>query len=72
MENNYDIASLGSRDVLSMAALVPAGVYFTATLFFPPDQVYTYVGQGTGAGSNRWRWASSSFPGSRIWLLSAD
>jgi hypothetical protein len=36
---------------LSMAALVPAGVYFTATLFFPPDQVYTYVGQGTFRGA---------------------
>lgn len=32
---------------LSMAALVPAGVYFTAILFFPPDQVYTYHGVGT-------------------------
>ena len=36
---------------LSMAALVPAGIYFTATLFFPPDQVYTYVGQGTYSGA---------------------
>jgi hypothetical protein len=36
---------------LSMAALVPAGVYFTATLFFPPNQVYTYVGQGTYNGA---------------------
>ena len=36
---------------LSMAALVPAGVYFAATLFFPPDQVYTYVGQGTYSGA---------------------
>lgn len=36
---------------LSMAALVPAGVYFAATLFFPPDQVYTYVGQGTFKGA---------------------
>ena len=33
---------------LTMAAAVPVGVYFTATLFFPPDQSYTYVGQGTG------------------------
>jgi hypothetical protein len=33
---------------LTMAAAVPAGVYFTATLFFPPDQSYTYVGVGTG------------------------
>ena len=32
---------------LVMAAAVPAGVYFTATLFFPPNQSYTYVGQGT-------------------------
>ena len=32
---------------LAMAAAVPVGVYFTATLFFPPDQVYTYVGEGT-------------------------
>ena len=32
---------------LAMAAVVPAGVYFTATLFFPPNQSYTYVGQGT-------------------------
>jgi hypothetical protein len=32
---------------LVMAAAVPAGVYFTATLFFPPDQSYTYVGEGT-------------------------
>jgi hypothetical protein len=36
---------------LSMAALVPVGVYFTATLFFPPDQVYTYVGQGVYSGA---------------------
>ena len=36
---------------LSMAALVPAGVYFTATLVFPPDQIYTYVGQGTYKGA---------------------
>jgi LPXTG-motif cell wall-anchored protein len=34
---------------LGMAAAVPAGVYFTSTLFFPPDQSYTYVGQGTGS-----------------------
>jgi hypothetical protein len=33
---------------LTMAAAVPVGVYFAATLFFPPDQSYTYVGQGTG------------------------
>ena len=33
---------------LTMAAAVPVGVYFTATLFFPPDQSYTYVGQGNG------------------------
>jgi hypothetical protein len=32
---------------LAMAAAVPVGVYFTATLFFPPDQSYTYVGEGT-------------------------
>jgi hypothetical protein len=36
---------------LSMAAAVPVGVYFAATLFFPPDQVYTYVGQGTYSGA---------------------
>ncbi|MCK1597289.1 hypothetical protein IVA87_26230 [Bradyrhizobium sp. 147] len=36
---------------LTMAAAVPAGVYFTATLFFPPDQSYTYVGQGTAQGA---------------------
>jgi hypothetical protein len=36
---------------LSMAALVPVGVYFTATLFLPPDHVYTYVGQGTYSGA---------------------
>ena len=36
---------------LSMAALVPVGVYFTATLFFPPNQTYTYVGQGTYSGA---------------------
>ena len=36
---------------LSMAALVPAGVYFTATLFLPPDHVYTYVGKGTYSGA---------------------
>jgi len=36
---------------LAMAAAVPAGVYFTATLFFPPDQSYTYVGQGTAQGA---------------------
>jgi hypothetical protein len=36
---------------LSMAALVPAGIYFTATLFFPPNQSYTYVGQGTYSGA---------------------
>ncbi|MGL3107827.1 hypothetical protein [Bradyrhizobium sp. BR 1432] len=36
---------------LAMAAAVPAGVYFTATLFFPPDQTYTYVGQGTANGA---------------------
>ena len=36
---------------LSMAALVPVGVYFTATLFFPPNQVYTYIGQGTYSGA---------------------
>jgi len=36
---------------LSMAALVPAGVYFAATLFFPPDHIYTYVGQGTYNGA---------------------
>lgn len=36
---------------LSIAAAVPAGVYFTATLFFPPDQSYTYVGQGTAQGA---------------------
>lgn len=36
---------------LVMAAAVPAGVYFTATLFFPPDQSYTYVGQGTAQGA---------------------
>jgi hypothetical protein len=36
---------------LAMAAAVPAGVYFTATLFFPPNQVYTYVGQGTYQGA---------------------
>jgi hypothetical protein len=36
---------------LTMAAAVPAGVYFTATLFFPPDQSYTYVGQGTYHGA---------------------
>ncbi len=35
----------------SMAALVPVGVYFTATLIFPPDQIYTYVGQGTYHGA---------------------
>jgi hypothetical protein len=32
---------------LTMAASVPVGVYFTATLFVPPDQSYTYVGVGT-------------------------
>ncbi|MCK1619030.1 hypothetical protein IVA96_20905 [Bradyrhizobium sp. 159] len=36
---------------LTMAAAVPAGVYFTATLFFPPDQSYSYVGQGTAQGA---------------------
>ncbi|MDA9409925.1 hypothetical protein [Bradyrhizobium sp. CCBAU 45384] len=36
---------------LTMAAALPAGVYFTATLFFPPDQTYTYVGQGTASGA---------------------
>ena len=36
---------------LTMAAAVPVGVYFTATLFFPPDQTYTYVGQGTYQGA---------------------
>ena len=36
---------------LAMAAAVPAGVYFTATLFFPPGQTYTYVGQGTYQGA---------------------
>ena len=36
---------------LTMAAAVPVGVYFTATLFFPPDQSYTYVGQGTDQGA---------------------
>lgn len=34
---------------LGMAA-VPA-VYFTATLFFLPDQSYTHVGQGTHHGA---------------------
>jgi hypothetical protein len=32
---------------LAMAAAVPVGVYFTATLTFPPNQSYTYVGEGT-------------------------
>jgi hypothetical protein len=32
---------------LAMAAAVPVGVYLTATLFFPPNQSYTYVGEGT-------------------------
>lgn len=36
---------------LIMAAAVPAGVYFTASFFFPPDQSYTYVGQGTAQGA---------------------
>jgi LPXTG-motif cell wall-anchored protein len=36
---------------LGMAAVVPVGVYFSATLFFPPDQSYTYVGQGTYHGA---------------------
>jgi hypothetical protein len=36
---------------LTMAAAVPVGVYFTATLFFPPNQTYTYVGQGTYQGA---------------------
>jgi hypothetical protein len=36
---------------LTMAAAVPVGVYFTATLFLPPDQSYTYVGQGTALGA---------------------
>lgn len=35
---------------LSMAAAVPAGVYFTATIFVPPNQSYSYVGQGTYQG----------------------
>jgi hypothetical protein len=38
---------------LTMAAAVPAGAYFTATLFFPPSQSYTYVGQGTGQGTTQ-------------------
>jgi len=36
---------------VGMAAAVPAGVYFTVSLFFPPDQSYTYVGQGTYRGA---------------------
>ncbi len=36
---------------LGMAAAIPAGVYFAATLFFPPDQIYSYVGQGTYQGA---------------------
>ena len=36
---------------IGMAAVVPVGVYFTATLFSPPDQSYTYVGQGTYQGA---------------------
>jgi hypothetical protein len=36
---------------LTMAAAIPAGVYFTATLFFPPNQVYTYHGEGTYRGA---------------------
>lgn len=36
---------------LLMAAAVPVGVYFSATLFFPPDQIYHYVGQGTYRGA---------------------
>ena len=36
---------------VGMAAAVPAGVYFTASLFFPPDQSYTYVGQGAYHGA---------------------
>lgn len=36
---------------LAMAAAIPAGVYFTATLFVPPDHSYTYVGQGTARGA---------------------
>ncbi|WP_027582708.1 hypothetical protein [Bradyrhizobium sp. Ai1a-2] len=36
---------------LTMAAAIPAGVYFSAWLFFPPDQVYHYEGQGTYRGA---------------------
>lgn len=36
---------------LLMAAAVPAGVYFTATVFFPPDVSYTYQGVGTYQGA---------------------
>ena len=36
---------------LSIAAAVPAGIYFAFTLFLPPDQFYTYVGQGTYSGA---------------------
>ena len=35
---------------LAMAASVPVGVFFTATLYVPPDQSYTYVGEGTYSG----------------------
>jgi hypothetical protein len=35
--------------VLGIAAAVPVGVYFTVTLFFPPDQQFTYSGYGLHA-----------------------
>ena len=35
---------------LAMAASVPVGIFFTATLYVPPDQSYTYVGEGTYSG----------------------
>lgn len=43
----HDATRTGPCNLPLVAAAVPAGVSFTATL----DQTYTYVGQGTARGA---------------------